>query len=896
MLTYDEALDESSTPAPGDYSVSVDGGAGVAPSQVRVRGSTVILTLATPAGPSRPVTVSYSAGASPVRDKAGNEAADLDGQAVTNAITLPLLDAATPPAVDGRSLVLTFDEALATDSEPAASAFTVAVDSVGRTVEAVDIRGREVTLTLAEATVAGETVTVSYAKPASNPLTDPSGNEVAEFDERPVTNHSAGCPSGQPADAFWTACLTLGKLNDIIGFFSTHYGALSDPTFTRRGTAYEIDGIAQFPVRSMVLSFTADPGAALGGWVLQIGGDTYDLGEATVQQGTEHNYDIGAGIGWSAANVGDKVSVSLRSPDTTAPTLQSAAVTRDTLVLAYDEALDEGSTPAPGDYSVSVDGAAGVAPSQVRVRGSAVRLTLATPAGPGRAVTVSYSAGASPVRDKAGNEAADLDGRAVTNATLPALDAARPPAVAARSLVLTFDETLATDSEPAASAFTVAVDSASRTVEAVDIRGREATLTLAEAVIAGEVVTVSYAKPASSPLRDLNGNEVADFDGRPVTNHSAACPSGQPADAFWTACLTLEYVGGTHVGFSGSGYGALSPAAFTRRGVRYEFDALRRGGAGGGEMQFSFTADPGAALNGWALQIGSNIYNLGEAEPVAGGSEPHTYSIADTVRWTAANAGDKVSVSLRDVGVPALRSATVIRHALVLTYDEALDEGSTPAPGDYSVSVDGAAGVAPSQVRVRGSVVRLTLATPAGPGRAVTVSYSAGASPVRDKAGNEAADLDGRAVTNATPPALDAARPPAVAARSLVLTFDEALATDSEPAASAFTVAVDSASRTVEAVDIRGREVYADAGRGDRRGRDRDGVVREAREQPAQGPERQRGGGVRRSAGGQPLDRLPVGPARRRLLDGMPDDRARWREQRRFSRLRRRPLRSDLHP
>ena len=200
--------------------------------------------------------------------------------------TAPTLSTATPPAVDGRFLVLTFDEALDADSVPAASAFTVAVDSASRTVEAVAPSGRTATLRLAEATVAGETVTVSYAKPASNPLKDPSGNEVAEFDERPVTNNSAACPSGQPDDAFWTACLTLGHISGsyvgFSGFAGSARGALSDPTFTRRDTAYEIGVIAQYASTEMYLNFIADPGAALvGGWVLQIGSDTYDLGEAT---------------------------------------------------------------------------------------------------------------------------------------------------------------------------------------------------------------------------------------------------------------------------------------------------------------------------------------------------------------------------------------------------------------------------------------------------------------------------------------------------------------------------------------------------------------------------------------------------------------------------------------
>ena len=745
----------------------------------------------------------------------------------------PKLSTASPPAVNGRFLVLTFDEALDADSVPNEGQFTVAVNSASRTVSSVAIRGKRATLTLAKATVAGETVTVSYAQPASNPLRDRDRNEVADFDDRPVANNSAACPSGQPDDAFWTACLTLGHLDEAIGF-SPFFGALSDPTFTRDGAGYGIDVLARTEA-GMLLSFTGDPGAALNDWVLQIGGDTHDLRRAASQPGSQHSYRIGAANGWTAADAGDKVSVSLRAPDWTAPTLSTAT----------------------------------------------------------------------------------------------------PPAVDGRFLVLTFDEALDADSVPAASAFTVAVDSASRTVSSVAPSGRTATLRLAEATVAGETVTVSYAKPASNPFKDPSGNEVADFDDRPVTNNSAACPSGQPDDAFWTACLTLGHISGSYVGFSGvsgSARGALSDPMFTRGNASYEFDYLSRSWVFGGTVRLSFTADPGAALGRWILQIGSDVHWLSAAEPVFGAIDAHSYSAPSVRGWTAADAGDKVSVSLRlsDNTPPALDSAAVEAKSLVLIFDEDLDTDSELAASAFTVEVNKVSRTV-SSAATRGKRATLTLAEAVIGGETVTVSYAKPASnPLQDPSGNEVADFDERPVANnsaACPsgqpddafwsacltigrqgsvigfasaygdlsdpifshhgadyeidvlartgagmrlsftgdpgaalrgwvlrvgsdtyhlgeatvgagsqhtydigaangwtaanvgdkvsvslrdgrkPALDAATPPAVGAKSLVLTFDEALATDSEPAASAFTVAVDSASRTVEAVDIRGREV-----------------------------------------------------------------------------------------
>ena len=99
---------------------------------------------------------------------------------------------------------------------------------------------------------------------------------------------------------------------------------------------------------------------------------------------------------------------------------------------------------------------------------------------------------------------------------------------------------------------------------------------------------------------------------------------------------------------------------------------------------------------------------------------------------------------------PALSSASVNGAALTLTYGEALDEGSRPAPGDFTVQVDGS-GRSVSGVSVSGKVVTLTLASVVAHDETVTVSYSPGANPIRDAAGNGAIGLSNEPVANETP-------------------------------------------------------------------------------------------------------------------------------------------------
>ena len=108
-----------------------------------------------------------------------------------------------------------------------------------------------------------------------------------------------------------------------------------------------------------------------------------------------------------------------------------------------------------------------------------------------------------------------------------------------------------------------------------------------------------------------------------------------------------------------------------------------------------------------------------------------------------------------DTKRPVLQSAAVSGTALVLTYNEPLDDASAPAVDQYSVSVDSADAAPPEVVAVSGSTVTLTLAAAVIGGQTVTVSYAVptgtDAMPIRDVAGNDAAAFTDWAVTNEGP-------------------------------------------------------------------------------------------------------------------------------------------------
>ena len=176
------------------------------------------------------------------------------------------------------------------------------------------------------------------------------------------------------------------------------------------------------------LSVTED-GAVLSGTapteaVFAAGAATADLALATaddevVEAASVVTVALAAGTGYAVDANAAQATVTVEDDDA-APALAGASVDGATLTLTWDEALDEGSVPDTGAFSVTVDGAAR-AVDAVAVSGSSATLTLASAVAAGEAVTLSYTVptgqGASPLRDGAGNAAAGFVDQAVTNVT-----------------------------------------------------------------------------------------------------------------------------------------------------------------------------------------------------------------------------------------------------------------------------------------------------------------------------------------------------------------------------------------------------------------------------------------------------------------------------------------------
>jgi uncharacterized repeat protein (TIGR02059 family) len=157
---------------------------------VSVSGSKVVLTLVSDVVYGDLVTVAYTKPATnALQTASGAQVATMNAQAVTNNIILsPVFVSSSIENASPTILEMKYDLALA-NIVPSLTAFSVIVNSAARTVNSVAVSGTKVQLTLSTPVVYNDNISVSYTKPASNPLQNPAGGLAATFSARAVTNN-----------------------------------------------------------------------------------------------------------------------------------------------------------------------------------------------------------------------------------------------------------------------------------------------------------------------------------------------------------------------------------------------------------------------------------------------------------------------------------------------------------------------------------------------------------------------------------------------------------------------------------------------------------------------------------------------------------------------------------
>ena len=355
-----------------------------------------------------------------IRDGSNNNAVlDHDGLAADSGHKVdgvkPQLAATGGAVVDGTRLTLTYDEALDGGSRPVSGDFTVSGGDQTRMVSRVSVSGSTVLLTLdvgAEHLEAG--IQVSYT-PGANPIQDVPGNDAEALSRETVNNETPDTTSPEVSSL---AIISNPGADQI-------YAAGDEIEVTVRfDETVEVDGTPQLRLKVGTRTRTAG----------------YDSGTGTdalvfvyeVAVGDEDTVGVSIEAGRIALNGGtiedeaenaavlDHEAVApqaVHKVDGVRPVFLSAAVDGASMTLTYGEALDPGSRPAPGDFTVQVDGS-GRNVSGVSVSGSVVTLTLNPAVEHGdTGIRVSYTPDTNPIRDAVGNDALGLSSRSVTNTT-----------------------------------------------------------------------------------------------------------------------------------------------------------------------------------------------------------------------------------------------------------------------------------------------------------------------------------------------------------------------------------------------------------------------------------------------------------------------------------------------
>jgi uncharacterized repeat protein (TIGR02059 family) len=161
-------------------------------SSVAVSGTKVQLTLTSPVVYGDIITIDYTKpSTNQLQTGSGAQAASFLAQSVTNRVTSPTLPTYISSSIDNSTpllLVMNYNMTLA-NIVPLTSAFSVQVNSLVRTVNAVSVSGTRVQLTLEKPVIYGDVVILSYIKPTSNPLQTAAGGAAANISNQPVTNN-----------------------------------------------------------------------------------------------------------------------------------------------------------------------------------------------------------------------------------------------------------------------------------------------------------------------------------------------------------------------------------------------------------------------------------------------------------------------------------------------------------------------------------------------------------------------------------------------------------------------------------------------------------------------------------------------------------------------------------
>ena len=547
ILTYDEVLDSLNKPDHSAFKVLVDGERREV-AFFSVRDRQVTLELVSPVTQGQSVVISYfdptmGDDDMAIQDRAGNDAATLENEAIQNSSTPP--DTRAPRFVrsamssDGLNITLVYDEELDEQAGPSTSDFSVDVDGVSAEPVGLEYSGRTVVLNLASQVLEFQTVEVSYTDPTGDDdaaaIQDVAGNDAANLVDHLVTNTST--VRDQVAPLFQTAETSTDGIKIILTYDEILDSVNRPITANFLVEVYdERRDVSSVSVSGKTVELRLSETITTGQTV------TVTYNDPTAALDDQKAIQDRAGND-AASLIQQDVTNSSTVADTRAPRFVRAVMSSDgnSVVLTYDEVLDETNRPATTTFAVVVAGqSAGL--SSVDVNGRAVSVSLNNSVASGADVRLSYTDPTSgndsnAIQDRAGKDAASLVNQTVTNDSSVTDDTA-PSFVSAETstdgikIILTFNENLDSQNKPGTGDFTVTVQGEQRGVSTVTVNGMTVELGLDTAITSEQTVVVIYTDPTAgvndrNAIQDAAGNDAASLS-EPVTNNSTATDSTAP--------------------------------------------------------------------------------------------------------------------------------------------------------------------------------------------------------------------------------------------------------------------------------------------------------------------------------------------------------------------------------
>lgn len=827
LLTFDRALDSSSTPPSADFSLTPTN---VSVTEVGIDDRAVTLALSKAVEHDDAVTVSYTAAGS---DKLKRDSLELFVSAfsefvVVNNTPEPLVLSVVG---DGSGIVVSFSVALNTASTPSETAFSLGSDQPA--VSLVNVSSMKVTLTLATALKEGADYTLTYTAPQSSPLQQSDLSAIPDFTET-VTNNTDVAP----------------KVASVIG----------DQTTLAIAFDQALDSMANISLSSFSLTGDSDRTVT----AHSIDGSTLTLTLSSALKEDElatvrYAKPTQDGIVDPTGNQAESFSKEIVNQTDTAPVPVSGTVEDDKIVIILDQELyaDPRFAPLATDSVLyehfSLTGTEAVI-SVIEISNEGpggvgqIVLTLSMAVGEEETILITYQptgSGNIPIRDNdEGKSRAQIDSYLLKNLT------ASPPAFVSAKvnrdlLTVTFDRALNPDLEPHAAWFVlepvtdqddppspvgsnlgVEVLSASITGQSLgllvsllvpdEVEYKPFFLNIAPSVPEDVEYELSYKAPATGGLVGESGKAVTGLaQAVEVTNETdyAPTPLNVETDEDGTRVLvTFDQLLKPPDSRDTSWY-SLGPAL--------EIDSVDFLSYEHREPQIEITLVPTTPIREGTALI------LAYTPPLSGGLRDDDGDEGGNL----VGAFDEPVENLVDVA-PLLESVTANRNMVTLEFDQELDEARVPPTcGEllammlqiddldcetteelpwFTVRVDGSRTVPIDAVKIEGTTVRLELRDRVSSTESVTVRYeptSVGDRNIRDTSTSEphhAEPFGPIEATNATAAAATSASFDRLRPTMIEVQFDGALPSESSLVSDPLEVIVDSSRVAVQEIKTAG--------------------------------------------------------------------------------------------